>query len=213
MTRTPDYDLALKATQDFHTREKGFSGRFLLRYLEDVKHLCDHYAVASMLDYGCGRGAQYEGAPIEVKTLGGVANMSVQNWLGITHLAKYDPGYPPFAGEPEGKFDLVICTQVLGSIPISDLQWVIERICAYATCAVYFAESLVEAPRKQLHRNLRGKMPHGWTREQWSEVIAEGSREFPDMPVFLRTKDKTVPKGERTLAVFHAGTGSIYHLT
>ncbi len=192
-----DYETALKATQTFHTKQKGFNGRFLLRYLDDVDFLIQQGQVGEMLDYGCGRGEQYREVLTNGKTL--------EQHFGMRRLVKYDPGYPPLAAEPTGKFDLVICTQVLGSIPITDLPWVLDRIEGFSRDAVYIAEVLCEAPRKQLHAHLAGKMPHGWTLSQWQDVICAASGRNPGTNWYLRTKDKTVKKGARLLTTFANG--------
>ncbi len=195
---TDDYRTALAATQTFHTKQKGFNGRFLLRYLDDVMTLIARERADSMLDYGCGRGEQYTTKLGDGKTL--------EEALALKRLSKFDPGYPPFAAPPVGKFDLVICTQVLGSIPITDLPWVLDKLAFHSNGPVYIAEVLCEAPRKQLHAHLRGKMPHGWKLTQWQDVVRAASERSPNTEWYLRTKDKTVPKGARLVTTILGGT-------
>jgi hypothetical protein len=197
-----DYDTALRQTQKFHQREKGFSGRFMVRYIEDIKQIATAHQCKSMLDYGCGRGAQYA-EPLEIDG----RFVSVEDYLGIHDITKYDPGYQPFAKEPSGRFDLVICTQVLGSIPVGDLPAVLDRIFSYAIRAVYIGEVLNDAPRKQLHHSLAsaGKMPHGWSRDQWADQVRAAGERHPKIAAYLRTKDKRKgqPKGVKILDVFN----------
>lgn len=197
-----DYDTALRQTQRFHAREKGFSGRFMIRYIDDVRTIALAHKAKSMLDYGCGRGAQYE-QPLEIDG----RFVTVEEYLQIQDITKYDPGYPPFSREPSGRFDLVICTQVLGSIPIGDLQAVLDRLFSYAIRAVYIGEVLNDAPRKKLHHALAsaGKMPHAWTREQWADQIRQAAARHPTVAAYLRTKDKRKgqPKGVKILDTFN----------
>ncbi|MDF3212152.1 hypothetical protein P3C35_30750, partial [Mesorhizobium sp. LMG15046] len=47
----------------------------------------------------------------------------------------------PFAAEPIGKFDLVICTHVLGSIPVLDLPWVLDRLYSLSNKALSIAQN------------------------------------------------------------------------
>lgn len=182
-----DYHTALQQTQRFHAREKGFSGRFMVRYIEDIRQIAQAHQAKSMLDYGCGRGAQYA-EPLQI----GARFVPVEDYLAIHDITKYDPGYPPFSKEPSGRFDLVICTQVLGSIPVGDLQAVLDRLFSYAIRAVYIGEVLNDAPRKKLHHGLAsaGKMPHGWDRDCWRAEVAQAATRHPKIAAYLRTKDK-----------------------
>jgi hypothetical protein len=83
-------------------------------------------------------------------------------------------------------------TAVLGSIPIGDLQAVLDRLFSYAIRAVYIGEVLNDAPRKRLHHALAsaGKMPHAWSREQWAEQVSMATARHPRVAAYLRTKDK-----------------------
>ena len=205
-----DYDAALRQTQKFHAREKGFSGRFMVRYLDDILTIARAHKAKSMLDYGCGRGVQYED-PVEVDG----RQIKVTDMLAaadVRDITKYDPGYPPFAQEPSGRFDLVICTQVLGSIPITDLGKVLDRIFSYAIRAVYIGEVLNDAPRKQLHHTLAsaGKMPHAWGRDQWADQVRAAAARHPTVAAYLRTKDKRKgqPKGVKILDTFNVQADS-----
>lgn len=206
MKPSADYASALAATQKFHKRNKGFSGRFLLRYLEDVKAICQAHKAKTVLDYGCGRGEQYE-TPLEPLSSAGKP-VYIPDYLDVWDITKYDPGVPEFSAEPQGRYDLVLSTQVLGSIPVSDLTgWVLDRIMSYAVKAVYIGEVLNDAPRKTLHRGLAesGKMPHGWNREQWVEIVGAAAARHSKIGVYLRTKDKRTgaPKGTRHLDTFN----------
>src|SRR6185369_14722264 len=118
----PDYHRALDATRKHHREHKTFSGRFLFRYVYDVKAIIDELGCKTMLDYGCGKGVQYE-QPMD-------NGMMIPDYLGV-EVTKFDPGVPRFNVEPQGKFDIVICTQVLGSIPVAGLPWVVDRLYGF----------------------------------------------------------------------------------
>lgn len=174
-----DYHRALAATQAHHRKHKTFSGRFLFRYLDDVKMLVEKYDCKTMLDYGCGKGIQYE-QPTE-------SGQMIPELLGV-EVTKYDPGVPQFSAEPKGKFDLVICTQVLGSIPVSGLPWVTDRLYGFARKAIYVAER-VRPVKKTIHRHMDAAMPRMWPHDKWAGMLR---RPGSEIACWLRTKDYTV---------------------
>jgi hypothetical protein len=96
-----------------------------------IKDLVNRYRATTILDYGCGKGMQYK-EPLPYA--------SEDNWqtfneyLGVT-VYKYDPCVPEHSTLPPvgTKFDGVICTQVLNSIPDDDMPWVRDLLEGYAT--------------------------------------------------------------------------------
>lgn len=150
-----------------HAASKTYSGKLLRPhkpYLSDLIALLD---ATSVLDIGCGKGAQYEWVDHQDgKTL-------EQAW-GVA-VTKYDPAWPPFATEPVGTFDLVICTHVLGSVPIEDLDWFFDRVFGFADKAVFFAEKL--GPVKKSALTAPGR-PTDWTAPQWLEAVKPHAKKF-----------------------------------
>jgi hypothetical protein len=178
-----NYHRALKATQALHANStKRFTGRFLVRYLDDVRGLVKEHRARTLCDYGAGKGVVWKETPLAAE-------------LGLTGVFLYDPGVPEYSREPTGKFDMVICTQALGSIPVSDLPWVIDRLYSLASKVVYVGEKLGPV-RKQIHRDMAdaGLMPHGWSRERWVMALR---RPNASVPLYLRTNDKV--RGESVL--------------
>jgi hypothetical protein len=171
------YFEALKATQHLHATSKKFNGRFFLRYAPDVAPLIKAHECKTLLDYGCGKGVQWKRQP---------DGTMLADQLGV-EVAMYDPGWPPVAKEPQGRFDIVVCTQVMGSVPIVDLPWFIGRLYGFAEKAVYIGER-IKPVRKQLHAHMAAQMPHEKPHEWWAEQLR--SVPIPDgLPVVLRTFD------------------------
>lgn len=157
-----EYEHALRATRRHHARHKTFSGRFLVRYIDDVKAIVETHGCKTMLDYGCGKGVQYE-QPL-------ANGQFILEFLGV-EVTKYDPGVPQFAVEPVGKFDIVICTQVIGSIPLSAQEWFVDRLYGFASKAVYVGERCGRKVKKQIHTHMASAMPQMWTHEQWAAIL------------------------------------------
>lgn len=187
MNPSPAYYAALEASKQVH-KGKQFTGKFLRPHAPFIKEIIDRLGCKTVLDYGCGKGQQYEWV---IPSTG----QTIEQFWGVT-VTKYDPAYPPFAKEPEGTFDLVICTQVLGAIPVSDIPWVAGRLYWLADKALYVSERLGTA-RKELGNNtLR---PTDWSLDKWQSALSLNknySEDFnPEIEVTLATR--TIVDGEK----------------
>ena len=116
---------------EFQQNNKSWAGYDVVKYQKKIKDLVDRYRATTILDYGCGKGMQYkEPLPYASKD-----NWQTFNeYLGVT-VYKYDPCVPEHSTLPPvgTKFDGVICTQVLNSIPDDDMPWVRDLLEGYAT--------------------------------------------------------------------------------
>lgn len=168
-----EYDAALAQATAHHALNKTYSGSFLRPHKPWLSGLIARLGITSALDYGCGKGRQYQWVdPADGLTL-------EQAW-GF-EVAKFDPAWPPYAAEPEGQFDLVICTHVLGGIPLADHGWVLDRIFASARKAVFIAEKIGPVG-KDVH-GARDGMQNGWTALEWLDDIAP--HRVPDVETHL----------------------------
>lgn len=160
---TPAYYRALEKTQRHHLAKQGktFSGRFTWKQRHRIKGLIDRFEAKTMLDYGCGWGKQYTERDDQ--------GCSLADYWGVDPV-KYDPGVPHFQAEPRGKFDLVICVQVLGSIPRADLPAIIDRLYGFANKAIFVAERIGQ-PHKAIFDDMKEEMPHGIGAEEWMELL------------------------------------------
>lgn len=157
-----DYWAALEDAKHHHATSKTFSGRFLARYALEIGNIIKQNDYKSVLDLGCGKGVQYESTmPSTGKT--------IEEYWGVP-IFKYDPAVPKFAKEPEGTFDLVVCTHTLGAIPIADLGWFIDRLYAYANKAVYVVERISQ-PKKDW-TDMAERCPVGWTAVRWLDELS-----------------------------------------
>lgn len=154
------------------------TGTFLRPHAPYIKELIARLGIKTVLDYGCGKGVQYDWIlpqhRNEMRRWEGCGGKTLEQWWGV-EVTKYDPAYLPFAKEPTGKFDLVLCTHTLGMIPITDHGWVIDRLYGFATKALYIAERLERSKKMVGDPALRGSMI-GWTMKDWqADVQRPGS--------------------------------------
>lgn len=112
--------------REYHKNPAVYPGNSLYDHIADIGKMVAEVDAYSVLDYGCGKGTQY-------------ANDKMHRAWKITKLALYDPAVPKFEKRPEGKFDLVVCTDVLEHVPEDEIPGVLEDIDSYAAKAVFFS--------------------------------------------------------------------------
>lgn len=131
------YEESVRRGREFQEQNKSWAGYDVVKYQKCIKDLVDRYGAKTILDYGCGKGLQYQ----EPLPYGGSAGhelprdqwQTFDQYLGVKVYC-YDPCVAGFEQlpPPGTKFDGVICTQVLNSIPDADMTWVRELLESYA---------------------------------------------------------------------------------
>lgn len=113
-----------------------FAGLSILPHVETISVLISKTGARSLLDYGSGKGAQYRDHAVQ------------RSWGGLTPTC-YDVGVPAFSQRPTGKFDGVICTDVLEHIAEPDLPAFLDDVFSFANSFVFFSVA-VRPARKNL---------------------------------------------------------------
>lgn len=190
------YLRCLAEARAHHASSKTYSGKFLRPHAPHIKRILEEFGGKSILDVGCGKGSQYtwvshgEEASIPV-------GMTLEKYWGAK-VFKYDPAWPPFETPPKPgeQYDVVLCTHVLGSIPVVDLDWFLQDLFDRSRYAVYIAEKIGPIS-KEVFSN-PGQMPHGWTALDWITAIRMrydrwlGTRDGPHHPkVWFVSREKT----------------------
>jgi len=114
--------------------QKVFSGFELHRHVPRVRRLIALTGAASILDYGSGKGQQYEGP---VRLADGASFDNVQDYWDVDFVHCYDPSYPPFSKLPAERFDGVVSTDVLEHCPEEDVEWIVGEIFGFARRFVF----------------------------------------------------------------------------
>lgn len=143
-----------------------FRGLSIIQYAEQIGELIARTESRTLLDYGSGAGDAYE-EPI----------MLHQNW-GIEKPTLYDPAFPAIDQLPGGKFDGVVCSDVLEHVKEGDVEVLIQRLFVYAERFLW--ASVCCRPAKKffadgtnMHITIR-KM--SWWRDRFSEAAAKKGR-------------------------------------
>ena len=117
------------------TPEETYPGVSLLPQIQRIKALIDSTGARTILDYGCGKGMQYE--PHELRIPGaGVWDGVIEYW-DIDEVCCYDPCYERYGKLPQGKFDGVISTDVLEHCIEDDIEWIVAEMFSYAIRFVF----------------------------------------------------------------------------
>jgi hypothetical protein len=131
------YKKSVKLGTQFQEENKSWAGYDVIKYQKKIKDLVVRYGAKTILDYGCGKGLQYT-EPLPYGAEPGT-ELPMDQWqtfdqyLGVK-VFKYDPCVKGLNRKPpkNKKFDGVICTQVLNSVPDDDMTWVREMLEQHA---------------------------------------------------------------------------------
>lgn len=102
-----------KVYSEMHKNPKHFAGHTIKRYTKLIAKLVEEHAPNRLIDYGSGKGYQY----LEMRVH--------EKWGGLLPYC-YDVGVRQLATKPEGKFDGLICTDVMEHIEEGDVQIVLR---------------------------------------------------------------------------------------
>jgi hypothetical protein len=109
-----------------HEDPELFQGISTQVHIKDIEIMVHQYKAKSLLDYGCGKGDQYHVAKLHMKHFDGV----------MPEL--YDIGVEKYNKIPSGKFDGVICTDVMEHVPEDKIDEVLKQIYSKAKKFVFF---------------------------------------------------------------------------
>lgn len=148
-----------------HASGLWFHGTAIKGHVPEIAKLVKKHDAKTLLDYGCGKARYWR-------------EHKIHRDMGIEMPTLYDPGVKGYDKKPVGKFDGVICTDVLEHV--ANPEEVIAEILGYATKFAFLAISCQPSPPKN-------KFPDGtpfhvsvYPPAWWRERIKA------DYPVILR---------------------------
>lgn len=155
--------------------ENTFEGSSALPQSTRIKRLVDMFGAKSLLDYGAGKGKQYE---IEVEVEGN-KYQGLQEYWNIEELYRYDPAYAPFTQLPNRQYDAVICTDVIEHIPETDVEWVLDEIFSYSKKFVFI--NIACYPAKKTLPNGENAHCTTYTEQWWAPIFQILHNKYPDI--------------------------------
>lgn len=157
--------------------EQTYTGHSTLAHAVEIKKYLEMTQSTSLLDYGSGKGIVYYKPVVQLPDQEKLVTLK-QYW-NTENITCYDPAYPPFEKLPEGKFDAVICIEVVEHIPEEDLSWVLKEIFEFSKKLVFISTSCFPA-RKHLPSGENAHCtvkPAKW----WNAMISNIAEGYPEI--------------------------------
>lgn len=142
MLRTRENYAALYTPLHEAKNGKYFPGKTVVRYVGDIRNLVLEQNARTLLDYGSGKGKQYE-----------PQHNLIPSWNNIVpHM--YDVGFRAFSRRPKKKFDGVFSSDMMEHIAEYDVDAVLEDIFSFVeddhAGFVFIALGCTPSPKKRL---------------------------------------------------------------
>jgi Methyltransferase domain len=157
--KDPVLDDVLNQYKIMHKSPKYFRGISTCNYRSEIGRLIRKTVSDSLLDFGSGKGLQYQDPYL------------LQVSWGIEKITCYDPGVPEFSTLPTGKFDAVICCDVMEHVPEHAVKETLATIFSLAKKFVFFV--ITTAPAKKELPDGRNCHVTVKPEEWWLDQIAE----------------------------------------
>lgn len=158
-----DRDEIIKFYKFKHSTDPGFShGSAVMKHFPRIAQFVQDFGYESILDYGCGKANLWNWR--NAKTCMG--------WdLRRTPLAGvylYDPAIDEYSVLPKGRFDMVVCTDVLEHVLEEDVDSTLDRLFDFTRKMLYLNISTIPASKRfpdgtNLHVTV--KPPIWWKRK------------------------------------------------
>lgn len=147
--------------REMHSDPRSFLGNSTRKHVVEIAALVKQTSAKTMLDYGSGKGMQY-------------LSSRVHEYWGVALPYCYDPGVRGLHKKPKGRFDVVVCVDVLEHIPELLIEETAAELFGYARKGLYAHVALSPAHKmlpdgRNAHVTLK---PRDW----WERVFAEQMR-------------------------------------
>ena len=197
-----DYVDLLTEYKELHKDPKYFNGICLITHLNTVTHIMLKEGAKSLLDYGCGKALLYDDEKyknMKLNKKGQTLPKPLQKLWQLDYHALYDPAYPKHSKLPKGKYDAVICTDVIEHIDEKDADWILEEIFSYSrkfvllTIACYKALKTFKDGRN-VHVNVK-------TPEYWKEKLLQLHAKHPHLNIHYSLDVIEDEKAEKPISI------------
>ena len=179
------YDV-IKKYKVFHENgiknQPGFStflGYSLTKWILKIQEIIKTNNCNSLLDFGCGKAFLYKNK----FRIGDKEFRNLSDFWNLQNIYLYDPGLEEYSDYPKGKYDGIICTDVVEHIPEDDVLNFIDELFKLSNKFIFVVIATMPASKyfddgKNLHLSLKDQ-------EEWKKIFLEFKQRYPDINQYI----------------------------
>ena len=195
---SPSYPVLLEQYRRMHAAgPEVFAGKTVFFAASRIRALIERSGAKTLLDYGSGKGEQYKAANVTLRGVPGT-QPSLKHYWGLDEIDCYEPGLEKGeGGGVQGRYDGVICVDVLEHCASEDLPWIVEELFAHARSFVYANVASYPAAK----RLPNGDNAHVTQRREgwWNALFTSVAARYPGVRWECIVDRIVVIKGEREM--------------
>ena len=132
-----------------------------------------------MLDFGCGKAFLYKNK----FKIGDKEFTNLSDFWNLKNIYLYDPGLEEYSDYPKGKYDGIICTDVVEHIPEDDVLNFIDELFKLSNKFIFVVIATMPASKyfddgKNIHLALKDQ-------EEWKKIFLEFKKKYPNINQYI----------------------------
>ena len=179
------YDV-IKKYKVFHENgiknQPGFStflGYSLTKWILKIQEIIKTNNCNSLLDFGCGKAFLYKNK----FKIGDKEFTNLSELWNLKNIYLYDPGLEEYSDYPKGKYDGIICTDVVEHIPENDVLNFIDELFKLSNKFIFVVIATMPASKyfddgKNIHLSLKDQ-------EEWKKIFLEFKKKYPSINQYI----------------------------
>ena len=180
------YYEVIKKYKVFHENgiknQPGFStflGYSLTKWILKIQEIIKTNNCNSLLDFGCGKAFLYKNK----FKIGDKEFTDLSDFWNLKNIYLYDPGLEEYSDYPKGKYDGIICTDVVEHIPEDDVLNFIDELFKLSNKFIFVVIATMPASKyfddgKNIHLTLKGQ-------EEWKKIFLEFKKRYPNINQYI----------------------------
>ena len=180
------YYEVIKKYKAFHENgiknQPGFStflGYSLTKWILKIQEIIKTNNCNSLLDFGCGKAFLYKNK----FKIGDKEFTNLSDFWNLKNIYLYDPGLEEYSDYPKGKYDGIICTDVVEHIPEDDVLNFIDELFKLSNKFIFVVIATMPASKffddgKNIHLSLKDQ-------EEWKKIFLEFKKKYPNINQYI----------------------------